>query len=306
MELRHLRYFLAVAEMLNFTKAAAKMNVAQPALSRQIRDLEEELGVPLFERTSRFVDLTDAGREFVTEAREVLQRMELATKKVRAFATGERGEIHLGYAPSPSVELLPKALQAFAEQCPDVRMNLHDLSIEEMLQGLRAGRLNAALTVQSSPKRMRGLVFEGLRTYLVCVAVHRKHGFARAKTVTLAQLEQEHLIVYSRTEYPDYHEWLRDLFEQAKQTLPAEVEEHDSGTGIMAAVEAGRGVALVPSILSSVAGPRLKFLGLEPSPKPFVVGVAYRRHNLSPAARRFVHTVSGLKAQFGSEPGITS
>jgi DNA-binding transcriptional LysR family regulator len=296
MELRHLRYFLAVAELLNFTKAAAKLNVAQPALSRQIRDLEDELGVPLFERTSRFVDLTDAGKEFVIEAREVLQRAELAKKKVRAFATGERGEIHLGYAPSPAVELLPKALQAFAEQCPGVRMHLHDLSIEEMLQGLRVGRLNAALTVQASPKRMRGLVFEGLRTYPVCIAVHRKHPLARAKTVNLTQLEQEHLIVYSRTEYPDYHEWLRGVFEQAKQILPTELEEHDSGAGIMAAVEAGRGVALVPSILSYFAGPRLKFLGLQPSPEPFVVGVAYHRRNLSPAARRFVNTVTGLKA----------
>ena len=290
------RYWDAVC-----VEAAAKLHVAQPALSRQIRDLECELGVPLFERTSRSVNLTDAGKEFLTEAREVLQRAELATKKVRAFATGERGEIHLGYAPSPAVELLPKALQAFAERCPGVRMNLHDLSIEEMLQGLRAGQLNAALTVQSSPKRMRGLVFEGLRTYPVCVAVHRKHPLARAKTVNLAQLAQEHLIVYSRTEYPDYHEWLRGLFEQAKQALPTEVEEHDSGTGIMAAVEAGRGVALVPSILSSVAGPRLKFLGLQPSPQPFVVGVAYHRRNLSPAARRFVDTVNRLKTWFGSE-----
>jgi len=296
MELRHLRYFVAVAELLNFTKAAAKMHVVQPGLSRQIRDLEDELGVRLFERSSRFVGLTEAGKTFVSEARSVLQRAELAAQTVRAFATGDRGEIHLGYAPSPVVELLPKALQAFAEQCPGVRPTLHDLSIEEMLLGLRAGRLNAALTVQSSPKRMRGVVFEGLRTYPVCVAVHRKHPLARAKTVNLAQLEQEHLIVYSRTEYPDYHEWLKGVYEQAKQTLPAEIEEHDSGTGIMAAVEAGRGVALVPSILSSVAGPRLKFLGLEPSPPPFVVGVAYHRRNLSPAARWFVDTATKLNA----------
>lgn len=296
MELRHLRYFVAVAELLNFTRAAAKLNVAQPALSRQIRDLEDELGVSLLERTSRFVELTDAGKEFVSEAREVLQRAELARQKVRAFATGERGEIHVGYAPSPSVELLPKTLEAFAEHCPGVRVHLHDLSIEEMLQALRTGRLDAALTVQASPKRMRGLVFEGLRSYPVCVAVHRKHPLTKHKAVNLAQLKQEDLIVYSRAEYPDYHEWLRGVFDQSKQTLPESVEEHDSGTGIMAAVEAGRGVALVPSILSSVAGPRLTFLGLQPSLPSFVVGVAYHRRNLSPSARRFVNTAKALKA----------
>src|SRR6059036_2493105 len=97
MELRHLRYFVAVAELLNFTKAASRLRVAQPALSRQIRDLEEELGVTLLERSSRSVRLTDAGTAFTGEARAVLQRMEEAVQTARAFATGERGELHLGY-----------------------------------------------------------------------------------------------------------------------------------------------------------------------------------------------------------------
>jgi LysR family transcriptional regulator, benzoate and cis,cis-muconate-responsive activator of ben and cat genes len=296
MELRHLRYFVAVAELLNFTKAAARLNVAQPALSRQIKDLEDELGVRLFERSSRFVDLTDAGKTFVSEARSVLQRAELAAQSVRVFATGDHGEIHLGYAPSPTVELLPKLLQAFEQQFPGVRVNLHDLSVQEMFQGLRERRLDAALTIHSSPRQMRGLVFEGLRIYPVCLAVHKKHPLAQAQCVNLAQIEPERLMVYSRAEYPDYHEWLKKVYEEANKTPPANVEEHDSGTGIMAAVEAGRGVALVPSILSCVAGPRLVFLGLHPSPQPFIIGVAYHRRHLSPAARRFIRVAIALKS----------
>jgi DNA-binding transcriptional LysR family regulator len=296
MELRHLRYFVSVAELLNFTRAAARLNVAQPALSRQIRDLEDELGVRLFERSSRFVCLTEAGKTFVSEARSVLQRAELAAQTVRVFATGERGEIHLGYAPSPTVELLPKVLRAFEKQFPGVRVNLHDLSVQEMFQGLRERRLDAALTVHSSPRQMRGLVFEGLRTYPVCLTVRKKHPLALAQRVNLAQIQQERLIVYSRAEYSDYHEWLKKVYEEADQTPPATTEEHDSGTGIMAAAEAGRGVPLVPSVLSCVAGPRLVFLRLHPSPQPFIIGVAYHRRHLSPAAGRFVRAAIALKS----------
>lgn len=144
MELRHLRYFVTLAKLLNFTKAAAKLHVAQPALSRQIRDLEDELGVQLLERNSRFVRLTAAGATFVHEARAVLDRAQEAAQAARAFATGERGEIQLGYAPSPTVELLPQALQAFQKDSPGVRVTLHDLPVQEMLQGLREGRLDAA------------------------------------------------------------------------------------------------------------------------------------------------------------------
>src|SRR5215468_11139710 len=107
MELRHLRYFVAVAELLNFTKAAAKLRVAQPSFSRQIHDLEEELGVSLLERNSRFVRLTGAGEAFATEARAVLQQAEAAVQKARAFANSNHGHLNLGYASSLTVELLP-------------------------------------------------------------------------------------------------------------------------------------------------------------------------------------------------------
>lgn len=295
MELRHLRYFITVAELLNFTKSAAKLHVAQPALSRQIHDLEEELGVVLFERSSRYVRLTAAGKAFVTEARTVLQSAEVAAQTARAFATGERGELHIGYAPSLTVEVLPKALEAFEQRYPRVRVTLHDLSVLEMVQGLNGGAVDTALMAKPLTQQLRGLAFDELRTYPVRIAVRNNHPLARAKGVSLAQLAQEPLIVYSRAEYPDYHEWIRGVFEQARQVVPQNAEEHDSGTSIVAAVEAGRGLALVPSILSSVAGGRLTLLGIRPTLPPFVIGVAYRRDQQNPAARRFVDTVNDLK-----------
>lgn len=294
MELRHVRYFAAVAELLNFTKAAAKLRVAQPALSRQIHDLEEELGVSLLERTSRFVRLTDAGKAFLNDAHELLRRADAAVQTARAFATGERGEIQIGYAPSLTVEVLPQALRAFETQCPHVRVTLHDLSIQEMLQSLRDGRLDAALTIESSAKAMRGLAFAKLRTYSVCVAVSRAHRLARAKRVQLAALKDERLVVYSCAQYPEYHEWLNSIFDGAIRDALASGEEHDNGTSMIAAVEAGRGIAVVPSVVASVAGARLVFREIQPKPEPLVVGLAYPRRHVSPAARRFVGTVSGL------------
>jgi DNA-binding transcriptional LysR family regulator len=295
MELRHLRYFVTVAELLNFTKAAAKLRVAQPSFSRQIRDLEEELGVSLLERNSRFVRLTEAGKAFAAEARAVLQHAAAAAQTARTFANSNHGHLNLGYAPSLTVEVLPQALQRFEKACPRVRVTIQDLSIREMTNGLRQGRLDAALTVEPSGKQMQGLSFEKLRSYPVCVALGATHRLVRAKVIDVAELNQERLIVYSREEYPEYHQWLKGLFGRPIQRLLENAEEHDSGTSLIAAVEAGRGVAVVASVFSSVAGLRIKLRKLQPSLAPLVVGVAYHRTRLSPAARQFVGTLTDLK-----------
>src|SRR5262249_6565892 len=136
MELRHLRYFVAAAEAENVSRAAARLHVSQPALSRQIRDLEEELGSPLFQGTAKSVRLTEAGKAFLTEARVVLQGADEAVARARAIATGGHTELHVGYAPSPTVRLLPATLRAFQTEFPKVRVKLHDLSTEEMLAGV--------------------------------------------------------------------------------------------------------------------------------------------------------------------------
>ena len=122
MELRHLRYFVAVAEALNLTKAAARLRVAQPALSRQMQSLEEEIGVDLMRRSSRGVTLTAGGKLFLDEARDVIARTDESVNKVRALARGEYGELQIGYAPSASVEFLPRALAAFKKGAPHVKI----------------------------------------------------------------------------------------------------------------------------------------------------------------------------------------
>ena len=287
MELRHLRYFIGVAEEENVSRAALKLHVSQPALSRQIRDLEEELGFLLLERSAKSVRLTEAGRAFLTEARAVLQRTEDAVKAARAIATGVRGELHVGYAPSLTARILPPTLRAFQAELPNVRVRLHDLSTEEMLAGLREGKLQIAFVVRLTPALLRGLRFEELARDSICLAVAPKHPLAGRRTVSLAEVAREPLITYSRKDYPDAHENLAAMFSAIK-SKPRIAEEHDSVSSLIAAVEAGNGVAIAPQSLACTAGPRLKLIPFSPAQAPLIIGAAWSKDGLTAAAERFL------------------
>ncbi|HTV43669.1 MAG TPA: LysR substrate-binding domain-containing protein [Candidatus Sulfotelmatobacter sp.] len=288
MELRHLRYFVAAAEQENVSRAAAKLHVSQPGLSRQIHDLEEEIGFPLFERSAKALKLTDAGRKFLEEARTVLQRADEAVKNARAVAAGAGGEIHVGYAPSLTIQILPRALRAFQSRFPRTRVSLHDSSTEEMLAGLRAGKLQVTLMVRPPHKMLRGLQFQELARYSICAALPPRHPLAASKTISFEQLAKEPLIAYSRGDYPEYHDLLDQLFGKHK---PLIAEEHDGVTSVIAAVESGRGIALVPQCVESLAGPRVKLVPLEPAPDPIPVGAAWKDGAV--IVKEFVAAASG-------------
>ena len=286
-ELRHLRYFVAVAELLNFTQAARRLRVAQPALSRQIRDLEAELSVPLLERGPRAAKLTEAGATFLEEARAILQRADEAVKLTRAVARGERGEIQVGYAPSLTTEVLPCALHSFHNTAPGVHVKLHDLSSEEMLRGVGAGRLHLGLMARPSKRALSGLKFERLREYPICVALPPAHRLARGRQVAFKQIAEAPLVAYSRAEYPEYHAMLTKLFAGTGRT-PRLVEEHDSAASLIAAVEIGRGLVIVPACLGMLAGGRLKLRPLHPPPPPIQLVAVFDPQRLTGAAAGFL------------------
>ena len=287
MELRHLRYFVAVAEEENVSKAALKLHVSQPGISRQIRDLEDEIGFQLFERSAKSVRLTAAGTVFLDEARAVLKRAEEAVARARAADGAGSGEISIGYAPSLTVQILPQALRKFQEQFPNVRVILHDLSTEEMLTQLGEGKLQVALTVKPPVKQLRGFHFEELARYGMRVAVAPKHPLAKAKSVTLEQVSREPLIGYSRKDYPEYHAMLDKLFAPVGRK-PRTVGEHDGVASLIAAVESGRGLALVPECLTCMVGGRLKLIVLEQAPPPIPVGAVWRDEAESGLAKHFI------------------
>jgi DNA-binding transcriptional LysR family regulator len=287
MELRHLRYFVAVAEEENVSRAALKLHVSQPGISRQIRDLEDEIGFQLFERSAKAVRLTAAGKVFLTEAKEVLQRAEIAVKNAREVANGAGGEIHVGYAPSLTVRILPPTLRKFQEQFPGVRVALHDLSSEEMRTQLREGKLHLALTAQPQRKFARGLSFQEIARYAMCVAVAPSHPLAKLKVVSRERVARESLAAFSRKDYPEYHEGLAELF-TASARQPRITSEHDGVTSLIPAVEAGREVALVLDCLACMVGERLKLIPLNPAAPPVPVGALWLKDNESDLAKKFI------------------
>lgn len=302
MELRHLRYFIATAEEQNITRAAARLHVTQPSLSRQILDLESELGFALFDHSPKAIRLTDAGRVFHAEVQSILSRIDVAVQLAKATATGQQGELHIGYAPSLTIELLPLTLRHFQTAHPGLRVQLHDLSTEEMLCGLRDGKLHASLMIQPPSKVRTGLVFEELRRHAVCVAMQRTHPLAQSRRISLPQVAAEPLIAYTLADYPEYRAWLTTLFGPLKRPLRI-AEEHDSATSLIASVEAGRGIALVQEGFEHLAGKRLEIRPLVPAPPPFIVSLAYLKGTTSAATKHFISAVR--KAATRSSAGST-
>jgi LysR family transcriptional regulator, benzoate and cis,cis-muconate-responsive activator of ben and cat genes len=296
-ELRHLRYFVAVAEMENVSRAALKLHVSQPALSRQIRDLEDEIGFCLLERTAKSVRLTQAGRAFLNDARELLRQADDAVKKARAIASEEPTELHVGYSPTAFAEILPKTLRAFQRAMPNVHVRLHDWSNNAIRDGLRDGRLQLGLIhPPAKASSMRDLRYEELFHERVCVAVAPQHPFARRRAIPLAEVAAEPLIGLTRADYPNYYDLLALTFSTVKQK-PRVIEEHDSMSAVMSAVEAGTGVAIAVEVFGYSFGKRVKVLHLTPEPKPMSIGIAALKGRLSPAAEKFWQCARGASAK---------
>jgi LysR family transcriptional regulator, benzoate and cis,cis-muconate-responsive activator of ben and cat genes len=301
MELRHLRYFVAVAEEQNITRAAARLFVSQPPLSRQIRDLECELGVKLFDRSARAVCLTEAGKIFLSEARSTLERADEAIDAIKAFALGGRGRVRLGYAASPTVELLPRVLRLFRQTHPQIGVDLLELSHRGMARGLQERTLDAALIVSISPQEFAGFAIKDLGSYPVRVAFNKKHRFARLREVPLSDLAKEPIITLSRKENPEARAGLLKILAPATNS-PNIVEEYDGVMSRIAAVDAGRGVMLDFQSLSAIAGQRLLFRPLKPAPPPLPIAIAYRPNGISKVVAAFVAAARAVKMGQSPEP----
>ena len=288
-ELRHLRYFVAVAETQNVLRAATqKLHVSQPAVSRQIRDFEDELGVQLFQRTGKSVRLTDAGSLFLKEARAVLERTDEAVRNLHAFVQIGETELQVGYTPALRAKIVSPTLRAFQQAMPKVHVKLHDYwSNEKMAAGLRDGRLQLAFVVRP-PKRgeFRDLRFEELLREQVCLAVSPNHPLARRRSVSLADAAREPFVGLTREDSPHYHVYLAAIFAAVKNK-PRVIEEYDSMTSVISAIEAGTGVGIAVDALGYSFGSRVKLVRLTPEPKPISFGIAARNGRLSPATEKF-------------------
>jgi DNA-binding transcriptional LysR family regulator len=295
-ELRHLRYFLSVCRSGSFTKAAAELRIAQPALSRQIQDLEAEIGVDLFRRGTRGVTLTVEGELFQREADRLLQDAGESVRKVRALARVEFGELHVGYSPSPTSEILPPALMEFRKANPGVKVILHDLAGDKLCAALREGSVELAVTPRHPREEGLGIIFEELLRYRLGAAVHPGHRFAGLKSISVKKAAAEPLIVLRRREYSAYHGLLERLFSPLK-LHPNIVAECDSVSSLITEVKGGRGIAVVVEVVGQGAGDRLIYVPFSASKVTYQIGICRATNGeLTPAGERFCAALRQVSA----------
>ena len=247
MELRHLRYFVAVAEELNFTRAAERLHMAQPPLSTQIRTLEEELGARLFDRDKRRVDLTQAGRQMLVRARAILAAADDAVKEIRRTAAGEIGELRFGYAASAMfTELLPAALRAFQKALPNVQLVVHEMTSRDQLYAIHARQLDLGILRRPDMPVPPGVRMEEWYTASLVAAIPKSHPLAKKASIGVADLQDQPLIAYPRDSGIGLYWRVIDLCVKAG-FQPRIVREARDASVMMGLVSAGIGVSIVPA-----------------------------------------------------------
>jgi LysR family transcriptional regulator, benzoate and cis,cis-muconate-responsive activator of ben and cat genes len=297
-ELRHLRYFVGVAETENVTRAASKLHISQPAVSRQIRDLEDEIGLPLLKRCGKSVRLTEAGRLFLDEARAILERTDEALRNVRALDEHQHIDLHVGYSSWGIDRLFHIILNAFSCAMPDVHVRLHDRRVEDNVDALLTGKLELAfIFVAPKPGALRGIRFLELSREHIRLAVAPMHPFTQRRAVSIEEAVRQPFIVLEPEQFPDYRFFVDAVFSSIKNK-PTIVEEHDSIASLISAVEGGRGVGLAGDRFGYVFGHRVKILPLTPDPKLVSIGLAARKGTLSPAAETFWHCAKQAHSSF--------
>ena len=248
MELRHLRYFIAVAEELNFTRAAEKLHIAQPPLSQQIQHLEAELGFQLFRRTKRTVHLTAAGQVFFEEAGKILQQVDRAIQLGRQTSRGELGQLTIGFVSSSAHNVVPAILQAFRTRCPAVKLELHELTTNEQLQRLRFGQIDIGFV--RPPVEEEGINSEIVFREPLIAALPETHHLADRPQVELRQLSTEPFILFPRSQAPGLYDLIVSLCQQAGFS-PIAAQEAIQMQTIVSLVAAEMGVAIVPASMQN-------------------------------------------------------
>ena len=295
MELRHLRYFIAVAEERSFSRAAEKLHVSQPPLSRQIRDLEAELGVKLLDRNRQGVRLTRVGNAVLAKACAVIRDAESFKMEAKILDKEIHEELRIGYAPSPTAVIISKVLAKYHELVPGGRITLQDLTHTEILLGLKTKKLHAALTLRPGKNEIRGLRFETTSRHAVGIICSLKSPFAAADTIRPSVVASQELIVYRAKDFPEYHKWIASILGVRVGTLVT-TQECDDVLGIIAAVEGGRGVAIVGEFITAVSGSRVRFIPFSSKAHFLEVGFLYRPNGLSENTKKLIAACSACKS----------
>ena len=243
MDLRQFQYAVAVADELHFGRAAERLHVAQPSLSRQIRDLERDLGVELFTRTSRHVELTPAGAAFVATAKRAIALAAESRESAVAAANGVQGRVSLGFVASAAVEILPRLVAAHRAARPLVRLVLHEMTTEEQVESLMSGDIDVGLS--RDLETTLGLTVQTVRREPLIAAIPSDHPLQHRRRISFTDLEGSAFVTLPRQRVPRAWDRLL-LMAQAAEMRPSYVQEANQFVTLLALVAAGLGVAIVP------------------------------------------------------------
>ncbi|WP_310481507.1 LysR family transcriptional regulator [Chamaesiphon sp. VAR_48_metabat_403] len=296
MELRHLRYFSTVATELHFGRAAEKLHIAQPPLSKQIQDLEAELGFELFNRTKRSVSLTPAGKEFLTEVERIFQQLDRAIDIGRKTSRGELGQISIGFVGSATYNILPVMLQKFHDRYPNVRIELHELTTDRQLVWLREGRIDLGLI--RPPIVERDLVSQVIFQESLVVVLPINHPSAMLDAIEVSSLAAEPFILFPRQLAPGLYDPIIAIC-QAVGFSPNVVQECIQMQTIVSLVSANMGISILPESIQSAQRQGVVYKPIQSSDlsieKLATIAIVWRINDDSPTMNRFLETAVGYQ-----------
>jgi DNA-binding transcriptional LysR family regulator len=294
MELRHLRYFVAVAEILNFTKAAAGLNLAQPSLTRQIHILEAELGVRLLQRSTSQVSLTEEGRSFLVDARRILALATESILAVQRLSRGEAGQLNIAYLSNSDLELLPKTLGVFRQTFPHIALNLFDMTPGEQFRALESRKIDLGFVGLRPPATAHGLKWASIVQHRTVVVLPAKHPLASRRQVNLDDLKTMFFVGMSEKTHPGFRDWLNASCHAAGFT-PRVLQDAELEPALMTFVAEGLGVALARDHIKKLPHPGIAVRPLTPAVKSDYC-IAWSRNNDSRALQQYIEIVKDLAA----------
>ena len=288
MELRHLRYFVAVAEELHFGRAAERLRIAQPPLSRQIKDLEREVGTPLFERVPRGVELTPAGQAFLPEARLTLAQAERTQRTAQRAALGETGRLRVGFVEAATHSgILPDVLGFFRVHLPAIGLSLFELDPLRQAEAFRDGRIDLGILQGSMLESARWLREESIYTEPIVLAVPADHRLAGRTRFTLASLAEEAFVLFPRQTDPALFD---DIVSRCRTVgfSPRVVQEATGWHTLTSLVGAGVGIGFVPKSITTFQQPGVAYRSVPDLSVQMMLSAVWRAGEKSPVRERFV------------------
>jgi len=290
MDLSDLCYLVAVAEALTFTRCAEKLHLAQPSLTRQIKNLEEEIGVRLLDRTTQQVTLTPEGQSFLVDAKRVLDLSEEIVESVRHFSRDELAPLNIGYVANLFYDLLPVTLASFQRSFPTVPINLFDMTCGDQFRALQDGNIDLGFVGLHEPIEERGLQFRPIASYETVAAVAKNNPLTKKTVIMLKELKPMFFIGMSETNYPGYRRWLTQTCRKVGFS-PKVLQDADIERTVIQSVAAGLGVALLPDQVKKLPHDSVVFRELSPPVKTESC-IAWKTDNPSVALKAYVNIVS--------------